>query len=115
MNDWGYEPVISGVGRGRCLSPDLPRSSTSIAFTCNYLLRFLLAKLDGPNTVHLPIRRRTAGLGSPLPCHYLETPTNRETVSRVATLWQLLHGRLISYTHYERLERSGDHLIPYSA
>ena len=107
MNDRGYEPAGTWVGFWRFSSPNSPRSSTSIAFIHNHLAALLPCRHKRPNTVHLPIRRREAELGSPFHCHYLETPQNREMVSRGATLWQILHGRLINYTHSQPLKLLG--------
>ena len=94
---------LAGSGEGGFYHPTCPgRPLLSHSITTTYEPSSR-ARHCRPNTVHLPIRRRTAGLGSSFLCHYLETPTNRETVSCEATLWQLLHGRLGSYTHSQVL------------
>jgi hypothetical protein len=45
---------------------------------------YCLARLCGPNTVHLLLRRRRVGMGSPFPCHLSGTTPNRQTVAHHA-------------------------------
>src|ERR1044071_876481 len=82
-------PVSGGHG-----SPGLPCLSRLLIRTYRRPGRALF---DGPNTVHLAIRRHQVSLGSALQCRFLVTPPNRQTVAHRDRLWQELHWRLENY------------------